>query len=342
MGSRMCNKSKTSVVQASTIRRRVVELLNGEAIEIEDAGMKLGMLPHHVQEIWEKNAEVELATRFLSEVGAPVSEVQTLKEFLRVERDARNNMDIDHLSPDVVAQIAEKVVGIELTAYMDNEHHARLSAVMYGISEQLRKELSTDYPDLKDLILDYSPKTENFVSARNRRAFLVQLLEFVRLQHSKRAIAQGENRRVPLPNDRNQRNVFEDHDLLQKHVNSVSISRYPREYGIPVTVSAGGFATHIGISMEHLLEVIAKKTDQLTRAKLDRQDESWLLIHAAGWGGCSTIPALIPEEIKKLSCSSLSEAAAKSGYQRVVLWDGIHGGYIDFVSGDHRGFRQDE
>src|SRR5690348_16239356 len=136
-----------------TIRGSVVTLLKAENIDIEEAASKLGISQYRVQKIWEKNAEVELAARFLNELGVRVSEVLTLKEFLGIDRDPATNRDLDDMSPDVVARTDLVSIGIELTAYIDDESHARLSAIMYDVSERLRKEIAADYPDLQDLML---------------------------------------------------------------------------------------------------------------------------------------------------------------------------------------------
>ena len=172
-----------------TRREEVVALLKGQPIEIEDAARELGLSARQVRDCWEKNAEVETANRFLQEFGAPGTEVVTLKEFLGVERDARTNIDLDRVCPDVVARLDAISVGIELTAYADNESHDRLSAIMYRVSEVLRKDFASDYSDLGDLMLSWSPNKDNVLPLIVVQDFVGQLLAFVREEHSKRPIA---------------------------------------------------------------------------------------------------------------------------------------------------------
>ena len=320
-------------------REKVVVLLKGESIEIEDAAKKLGLSSRQVKDCWEKNWEIEIASRFLNELGEPTTEVLTLKEFLGVERDSRTNIDLDDVCPDVVARIADAAIGIELTAYADNESHNRLSANMYRASEVVRKELADNYPELCDFMLDYSPNKDNVLPLKRIRDFVEQLLSFARDQHRNQSLAPGEYRRLPRPYDRVQRNTFEDYDILRQHVTAVSIARYQSDYAIPVSVAPGGFSTHFGTSVDHILQRIKAKTISLSKACLDGQNEPWLLIHATGSAASSIIPALFPEEIQKMLASAIPQAAKQSGFNRVILWDGLHGGFIDFVTGEVREYQ---
>jgi hypothetical protein len=170
------------VLSPRRLRKSVVDLLTSEVIELDDAAIRLGISIRAIRTIWSKNYEVDTATRFLKELGAPINEVLTLKEFAGIERDPKTNIDLDNVCPDVVAIVGGRPVGIELTAYADNESQDRLSAVMMRVNEVTRTEYASKYPDLHGFSVSYSPSMVNVIPGNKISQFIEQLLGFVRIK----------------------------------------------------------------------------------------------------------------------------------------------------------------
>ena len=151
------------------IRLNLSEILRREIIEFEDAASRLGISTRDAQRLWEKHCEVECATKFLRQFGHPFQRVFTLKEFSGIAVDERTGIDLDNVCPDVVGVMNEAAIGIELTAYADNESQDRLSAVMWRVHELALTDVAFNYPDLLGFMVHYSPNQRNLLRGRDAR-----------------------------------------------------------------------------------------------------------------------------------------------------------------------------
>ena len=79
---------------------------------------------------------------------------------------------------------------------------------------------------------------------------------------------------------------------------------------------------------------VQKKINSLKNAYRKDISNNWLLIHATRNPISSDIYPLFPQEIERLLGSEAGLLAKQSEYKRVILWDGVDGGYVDLKSDD--------
>jgi hypothetical protein len=92
-------------------------------------------------------------------------------------------------------------------------------------------------------------------------------------------------------------------------------------------------ATTFGTSIECVADSIEEKEKSLAGAYLEGITEKWLLIHATGSLVSSRITPMTRGMISDLLASEAAAKASVSGFDRVYLWDGVHGGSVDLKSG---------
>jgi hypothetical protein len=260
--------------------------------------------------------------------------VVTLREFVGIERHPDTNTPLDDVCPDVVALIDGKIVGIELTAYSDNEAYNRWSAVMRQVWEVARADSANKYSDLCGFDIQYSPKKKNVLRKRDIPHFVGQLFGFVHAKHTEEPFTCDEDRVFSKQHTRAPRRIFQQWDLLEQHVDSVKVHYRVSNQDTPVSVVPDGFASLFGTSIEHLVGTFEKKEHCLRNAYMQGLAEVWLLIHATGSPRSSRISPLSRPEIDDLLASTLCERARKTGFDHVFLWDGLRGGLVDFVAGE--------
>jgi hypothetical protein len=277
-----------------------------------------------------KDDEVDTAKRFLIALGIPVQELLTLQDFAR--RDPDPNFVIEHLNnkcPDVVAISDIGPIGLELTAYTDDDSQNRLSAVLNDVYDA-GVALAAGFPELHGFQLYFSPRDDNTLRRRDARPLVEQLFEFVRSEHSSAPFGSDDDRHYSVMHRRKTRNVFADWPLLDHQLRSVTVHTRNSFQGEPVELF-GGFASAFGTRVERIAEGIAKKAVSLKKGYTRGLSAVWLVIHADGNPRSSRIAPMWPDEIERLLLSSASQSANESGFSRVFLWDGVRGGMVDFM-----------
>ncbi len=281
----------------------------------------------------QKNAEVSTAKDFLEETGLLKAEIQTLAEFVGSECRPAANKHYDDMCPDVVAVSSAGNIGIELTAYSANDVENASSSSKIRVSKYVRDDLSSSFPDLQGIYISWEPNTENVLSKNRAPAFAEELLNFVRAEHKGSAMRIGDVQKHPeyqaLPNS----SLFETGSLLKKYAKSVTVHRPKNLQSSAVSVIIGGNTTIRATSAESLSATIKRKSDKLAKAHKEKIDEVWLLIHATRRPTSSDIYPLFPQEIERLLESDAAEQARRSDFSRVILWDGVDGGYVDLKTG---------
>ncbi|MBA4107528.1 MAG: hypothetical protein C0485_17465 [Pirellula sp.] len=106
---------------------------------------------------------------------------------------------------------------------------------------------------------------------------------------------------------------------------------------MPVDATTG-FAMGYGTNIDVLAQIIEKKTSRFGMSYTNGIHDNWLLIHAAGYPESSFITPLQQDEIERLLASEARVKAVSSPYSKVILWDYIHGGYVDLVTGEYVAF----
>jgi hypothetical protein len=272
-----------------------------------------------LSQLSQQDVEVRLA-RWLAERHMPeLLSIQSLNEFIGDKR-------LKSTSPDVVA-IRGCTVGIELTAYQDDRIIDSWGAILPKVRASVRR-LDPQFPTLRGLLIGYSPDLQKLPPRkRDVNEFAKQLLEAVSIAFPAPPALTGKCRTevVRLPDGK--------WPLLREHVSFVRATLPARFVDLPVD-SQTGLACAYGTSVDEIARIIDDKTSKFAKAYTQGIDEHWLLIHAAGYPESSFITPLQDDEIERILNSTASISAACSPYAKVVLWDYIHGGYVDLTSGD--------
>jgi hypothetical protein len=327
-------ESNVTASTAEGIRLNVAAIIRREIVEFEDVANRLGISTKHAERLWEKHCEVECAQKFLDEFGCSFKRVLTLKEFCGVPVDERIGINLDYVCPDVVAITNEAAIGIELTAYADNESQDRLSAVMHRVHELARTEIASQYPDLSGVMIHYAPNQRRVLRGRDARQFVEQLFDFARAKNEERPFERDEDRHFPEYGTRPPSQPFDKWPLVERHASAVTIHFRESFKGLQASIPSGGFPSSFGTSLNHLKAKIEAKELARQKAYSARLQDVWLLIHATGEPRSSRVTPLDPWEISRLLSSPAAEIAQQSGFGRVVLWDGLHGGYVDLITGE--------
>ncbi len=282
-----------------------------------------------------KDDEIETAKRFLIEIAAPVHDVLNLKEFARRDPDPAFAIEqLDNNCPDVVVITENGAVGMELTAYSNDVSENRLSAVLSDVYDA-GMAVVPDFVDLYGFQITISPSDNNTLRQRDARPLVAEVLEFVRSQHRSAPFAADEDRHYSVVNARRARREFAGWPILDQQLWSITVHTRSSFQGQPAELY-GGFASHFGTRLDRLTQTINSKASKLKRGYTRGVNAVWLLIHADGNPRSSRIAPMWPEEIRRLLDSAVSVIAKQSGFDRVFLWDGVRGGFVDLVSADFR------
>jgi hypothetical protein len=317
------------------LRERLISLLQSEILEDKEIAERLEISVKQLHALQDKIGELETARQFLEELSVPFSDLQTLKEYVGIDRDPQTKKDLDHLCPDVVAIIQGKPVGIELTAYAPDEADDRLSSLLQRISDINRTEIASAHSELSGFTVFCSPNEKNIVLGRDVRRLVEQIADFVKAEHCDRPFTAGEDREIPTRYDRLSR-PFEKWSLIEQHVTSLTFHYRPSESRLPFSIPVSSFTRAFGTSLDHVLKQLEGKIKAREKAYCSGLSEVWLLIHAIGQPRSSRLTPLAKHEIDRILASSVRQAAINVGYDRVYLWDGVHGGYVNLVDGAHK------
>jgi hypothetical protein len=282
-----------------------------------------------------KRNEKDMAKRFFTELGTPLSELLTLKEFARRDPDPNFNLEhLDSVCPDIVAITAGVAIGLELTAYSGSDSDNGLNEVMRDLSDT-GSELAENFSELRGFEIHVSPNKEIALRKRDVRMLATQLLEFVGSMHAASPFDTGQDRHYSVHGARSNQRPFADWHLLDQHVQSITVQFRQALQDIPVMLS-GGFGTHFGTRLDLLTQTLVKKADQLAKAYTRGLSGMWLLIHATGQPRSSRIAPMWREEAERLVQSAARQTAIDSGFERVFLWDGVRGGLVDLVRAESK------
>ncbi|MBL9163923.1 MAG: hypothetical protein JNL18_14420 [Planctomycetaceae bacterium] len=321
------------------LRNDLTSLFQSETLEDKDAAERLGITVRGLKDIQAKSGEVETARLFLEELGVAFSDVQTLKEFYGSDKDPRTGRDLDYVCPDVVVIIDGQPIGIELTAFAPDEDDDRLIAIKQQISEQNRTEIAGFNPDLSGFVVFISLNERNILRSRDVRQFIVQLSELVRHEKQKQAFKAREEREIVCKSE-----IFdafgESMQLLSQHVKSITIHYHPTGDSLPFSIPLTGFTRTFGTSQKNLSDRLSKKRKARSLALCEGLSELWLLVHATGEPISSRIAPLYQHEVDTLLESPSRQLAIETGFDRVFLWDGVHDGHVEFVSGKCKTYTQ--
>jgi hypothetical protein len=279
-----------------------------------------------------KNDEKETARRFLIELGTPVQEMLTLKEF--ASRDPDPNFNIEHLDsvcPDIVAITAADAIGLELTAYTHDNLPNQISAVLSDLSE-VGDQIAGGFPDLRGFQIHVSPNTTSALRQRDARPLAVQVFEFVHSEQSRDPLHADQDRYYSARISRNNRHAFEDWPLLGQHLQSIAVHSRSALQDEPVALY-GGFGLHFGTQLEAVAQTIVTKGAKLKSGYTRGLAATWLLIHADGKPRSSRIAPMWSDETERVLNSSVRQSADESGFDQVYLWDGVRGGFVELRSG---------
>ena len=321
------------------LRERYLALLQSEILEDKAFADRLGVSIKELHSLQARIGELETARRFLEELSVPFRDLQTLKEFVGLDRDPQTKKDLDHLCPDVVANIHGKPVGIELTALAQDADEDGLTAIKRQISDQNRTEVANCNPDLSGFVVFISLNKRNILRSRDVRQFIEQLSELVRLENQKQAFKAGEEREIVCKND-----ILDEYGeskrLLSQHMTSITVHYHPTEYSLPFSIPLTGLTRAFGTSQKHLSDRLSKKRKARSLAKCEGLSELWLLIHATGEPISSRVAPLYRHEVDTLLKSPSRQSAIETNFDRVFLWDGVHGGHVELVSGNCKIYTQ--
>lgn len=320
---------------AGQLRKDLTSLFQSEILEDKAAAERLGIIVRELRELQAKIGEVETARRFLEELGVAFSDVQTLKEFHENYEDSRTGRDLDYVCPDVVAIVDGQPIGIELTAFAPDEEDDRLSSIMQQVSDINRTEIASAHTVLNGFSVHFSPNENNIIRVRDVRQFAQQIVDLVKSEHCRNPFVAGEDRHLPERHSLSSK-PFNEWNLIEQHVTSITIHYRPTESCLPFSIPSSSFTRTFGTSLDHLLKKLSEKGKAREKALCDGLSEIWLLIHATGQPISSRVTPLFEYEIDRILSSSAQQIAINAGYDRVYLWDGVRGGYVELVSGDRK------
>ncbi len=314
-----------------TRRLKVAELRDSGA-EISEIAIDLGIPEKAVLDQLKKVREVEISENFQQSSGLLTGTVRTLKEYYGFDTCAHTNRDWDNISPDVVV-CGSNVIGLELTAY-GNQLENQVYDVRYQVSRHAREVLKIHYPSLQGYTVFWKPDYQNPVPKSKIAAFAKELLTFVSDQFQEESLEIEQWREFPIEFDQTVEQVFGKWNLLKRHTLAVKVFRARYLGDLPVSVSLGSHTTYRTTRIETLVDSIGKKIRAFKSAHRIGIDSHWLLIHAARALISSDNYPLFPQEIERLLASEAAEMARQSDFDRVILWDGVDGGYVDLKHGD--------
>lgn len=283
-----------------------------------------------------QQVEVERARRFLKEYEPTVSaRVRSLSEFVRGSSQAPKPNELDNIMPDVVAQMGDREIGIELTAY-SNDSNDGIKAAWGSFTSKVRKavkETSRSYPSLNGMLVGYHPDLTQYPPAQFDD-FACQLLLATSEKLAPEIIECDAVRTYTLSNHVRSASSFNNWPLLDRYVKSIRVTvGSGGPLNTPVD-SSSGFASSFGACPETLAKIIdAKASKKLKQCYQNGLHEFWLLIHADREPKSSAITPLDEYESEQILRSAAATSAKASGFEKVILWDGIWGGYVDLVSG---------
>lgn len=314
-------------------RLRAVELLQ-YCPKFSEAARKLGTTEAELRRLLDKHNEIETAKRFLESTQLLTADIRTLKEFAGIDSCPSTNRDLDYVCPDVVAVAGRRAIGIELTAYRGDESENRLFNIRCQVNRVAREEFSGNCGELKGCHIFWDPKEENVLRKVDVRAFTKQLLGFVQAKQRESPFSRDEKNDFPPYWTATRETPFKDWSLLNEHASRVRVYLPSGLSELPVSVSPGSSTSCRGTSTEIIHRTVQKKINSLKNAYRKDISNNWLLIHATRNPISSDIYPLFPQEIERLLGSEAGLLAKQSEYKRVILWDGVDGGYVDLKSDD--------
>lgn len=320
---------------ARQLRKDLTSLFQSEVLEDEVAAGRLGITVRELKDIQAKAGEVEIARRFLEELGVAFSDAQTLKEFHECSVDSRTGIDLDYVCPDVVAIVGGQPIGIELTAFAPDEDDDRLSSMMQRVSDINRTEIANAHTELNGFSVHFSPNENDIIRGRDVRQFVQQIVDFVKSEHRRNPFVAGEDRHLPERYSRSS-TPFREWNLIEQHVTAITIHYRPTESRLPFSIPSSSFTRTFGTSLDHLSRKISDKGRAKEKALSYGILEIWLLIHATGQPRSSRVTPLFEHEVNRILSSSARQGAMNAGYDRVYLWDGVRSGYVELVYGDRK------
>jgi hypothetical protein len=310
---------------------RLAELRNS-CSELSEIAEDLGVSERAVRERLSKLREIEIAEDFLKSTLLLSGPVKSLKEYFCVEVCPNTNRDLDKVCPDVVV-CGSDVIGLELTAY-GNQVENQVYNIRYQVSRKTRNAYSDNFPNLQGHVVFWKPNYRNPLPKSKVATFGMELLSFVSEQLQVEPLELGQWKDFPADWDDTIDQIFYKWELLKNYALEVRVCRAEHLGDLPISVSMGSHTTYRGTHVETLVSLIGKKAKSWKSAYRDTIDSQWLLIHAARDQISSDIYPLFPQEIDRLLQSKAGEIAKQSDFDRVILWDGVDGGYVDLKNGD--------
>lgn len=312
-------------------RLRLAELRDS-VVEVSEIAEHLEISERVVRDRLGKLREIEIAEEFLESTHLLSGFIKSLKEFLCIDVCPYTNRDLDNICPDVVV-CGSNAIGLELTAYGD-EIENQVFNIRYQVSRNVREELKSQFPNLQGCTVFWKPNYENPLPKSKVTAFGKELLSFVTEQLEANPLKLGQWKEFPTKWKDTVEQSFYKSELLKRHALEVKVCRAEHLGDMPVSVSMGSHTTYRGTHIETLVTLIGKKIKSWKSAYKESIDSHWLLIYAARDQISSDIYPLFPQEIDRLLQSEASEIAKKSDFDKVILWDGVDGGYVDLKNGD--------
>lgn len=242
-------------------------------------------------------------------------------------------------SPDVVATIEGKNVGIELTAYHDDKILDSWGDLKKRISEVIKSGVLS--PAVRGYLVSYRLKHRDLSGVlKDALSFVAQLSDFTLSCDSAEPFKIGERRSYPSRTRPIDPQPFLRWPLLEQHVDSVLI----RKTGVDCApYFHANLAHYYGTSPDAVAHVLAAKTKQrATNSHKCGIDDCWLLVHADRNPASSAVTQIDQFTVHEILTPQIRAAAQGTGYSRVYLWDCIWGGWIDLVSGEFQEGRFDE
>ncbi|NOY41036.1 MAG: hypothetical protein GXP26_04250 [Planctomycetes bacterium] len=289
----------------------------------------------------DKHFEVSTACDFLTATKLLDAKIKTLAEFVGSEREPTTNMLYDKIFPDVVAVSSAKNIGIELTAYsnVDHKNGKEDENALWKSQLQVHEyviDWNLSHCFLRGFHIFWGPNTRDVLSTNITSDFAEELLDFARAEDKKFAFKIGDERKYPEYRASPDSNPFTAWKLLKRYAKSVTIRRPEGWQQNPVCVYAN-YVTSSGTSVDSLGKKVEEKIKKFKNKEAYKKniDEFWLLIHATRNPSGSAIAPLSEFETNRLLNSSVAKQAQQSGFSRVVLWDGIDGGYVDLKTGEN-------
>jgi hypothetical protein len=280
-----------------------------------------------------QDTELWLAKRFLSEFGAGRTSCVSLSDFVPAKAQ-HSAADLNNMMPDVVAaNLGGQDVGLELTAYSDDDLKNQQGAFQKSARLAVR-HVAVNFPSLQGCIVGYDSFETAKPPAGKISEFARQLLDCADRMLSAR-IVPGRTVDFPTIQQLSIEKPLGHWPLLDQYIYRVSVTASDGPLQIPVDGSTS-FAHYYGTDVQKLADSIRTKEGKRQRKSFNGLTTLWLLIHAAREPMSSAITPLDAGEIRDLLASPAASEAKASGFDRVILWDYIWGGYVDLKSGMHK------